>query len=309
MNTVLITGGTGLVGKELASFLLEKGYKVIIMSRHAMHADNEHLSYATWDVNRQQIDEDAIQQADYIVHLAGAGVADKRWTAARKKEIVDSRVESGNLLFNTLQKVPHKVKKVISASAIGFYGEDKGNRPFIESDPPVNDFLSNTCLAWEKSVQQIESLNIPTVLYRTGIVLSRDKGALVEFYKPLKFGFATILGSGEQMISWVHIQDIVRLYFNAIVNDQIKGIYNAVAPHPVSNRELVLSMAKAAKGNSYVTVHAPKFALKLALGEMSVEVLKSTTVSAQKIQQAGFQFSYPTIDEAMMQLFPKSSNT
>ncbi|PSL50062.1 hypothetical protein CLV51_1011406 [Chitinophaga niastensis] len=304
METVIITGGTGLVGTALTRLLLERGYKVIILSRRPGEGSNEAVTYAHWNIDTQTIDKDALLKADYIVHLAGANVAEKRWTAARKQEIIDSRTKSGELIFKTLQSYPNKVKKVISASATGYYGEFK-NHTFIETDPAATDYLGTTTAAWEQSISQVTTLDKKLVIFRTGIALSRDGGALQEFYKPLRFGFATILGSGDQLISWIHLQDLVRLYFNAIVNDKLEGIYNAVAPNPVTNRELILTMARVAKGRSFMTTYVPAFALKLALGEMSVEVLKSMKVSSDKIQQTGFQFSYPTIGEAMEQLFSR----
>ncbi|HVI49485.1 MAG TPA: TIGR01777 family oxidoreductase [Chitinophaga sp.] len=304
MESVIITGGTGLIGTALTRLLLDRGYKVIVLTRRAEKGTNPSVTYAHWDIEQQTIDIEAIQRADYIIHLAGANVGEKRWTTSRKQEILESRTRSSVLLYKALQENPNKVKKVISASATGFYGEYTGHT-FTETDLPANDYLANTVVAWEKSISQVTSLGKKLVIFRTGIALSRDGGALKEFYKPLRFGFATILGSGDQYISWIHLQDLVRLYFNAIVNDQLEGVYNAVAPKPVRHKELVLSMAKAAKGNSYVTSYVPAFALKLALGEMSVEVLKSVYVSSQKIQDTGFQFSYPTITEAMEQLFSK----
>ncbi|CAL1516525.1 TIGR01777 family oxidoreductase [Chitinophaga sp. MM2321] len=302
METVIITGGTGLVGTALTNQLLERGYKVIILTRQPEKGTNKAVSYARWDIEQQTLDISALQQADYIVHLAGANVGDKRWTTARKQEIIDSRTKSSELIFKALQTNPNKVKKVISASATGYYGITK-DHPFTETDPPADDYLGTTSVAWEKSIAQVISLDKKLVIFRTGMVLSKDGGALKEFYKPLRFGFATILGSGDQYISWIHIQDLVRLYFNAIVNDRLEGIYNAVAPNPVTHKELVLAMAHAAKGRSYVTSYVPAFALKLALGEMSIEVLKSVNASSRKIQDTGFQFSYPTVQEAMEQLF------
>lgn len=301
MDTVLITGGTGLIGRALTSLLLEKGYKVIVLSRKKMSSDHPQLRYAPWDPSRKTLDTTALQEADHIIHLAGAGVADARWTAARKQEIINSRVQSSQLLYDQLSQHPNKVRKVISASATGYYGAFT-DHAFTENDPPANDFLGTTCQAWENSVRQIETLGKKVIIFRTGIVLSLKGGALKEFYKPLKFGFASVMGSGDQFVSWIHLQDIVRLYFNAIVNDNLNGVYNAVAPQPVTNQELVFSLARAAKGNSFITIHVPAFALKLALGEMSVEVLKSVKVSSAKIQQTGFQFSYPVITEAVAQI-------
>jgi uncharacterized protein (TIGR01777 family) len=304
MDTVLITGGTGLVGRTLTKLLTDVGYKVIILSRRkANGTDNELISYAHWDVARQTIDEAAIQQADYIVHLAGANVGDKRWTTARKKEILNSRTQSAELLFKALSKYPNKVKKVISASGIGYYGENKSGPAFTENDPPESDFLGTTCVAWENSVLKIQGLQKKVVILRTGIALSLAGGALKEFYKPLQLGFATILGNGEQYISWIHIHDLARIYLSAIVNHGLEGIYNAAAPHPVQNKELVLTMAQEAKGKSFLPLHVPVFALKVALGEMSIEVLKSCRVSTAKIQETGFVFSYPDIRAAMENIF------
>lgn len=302
METVIITGGSGLVGQALTRLLQERGYQVIIFSRKAALHAPAGIRYAQWNITQQTYDRDAIAQADYIVHLAGASVSDKRWTAARKQEITNSRIQSSALLYKALQETPNKVKKVISASATGFYGEFSG-KPFTENDPPAGDFLGATCVSWEKEVQRIGELGKKVIIFRTGLVMSREGGALPEFLKPLRFGFATILGNGEQWVSWIHLQDLVRLYFNAIVNDRLQGVYNAVAPQPVPHRELILSMAKAAKGKSFMTTYVPAFALKLAMGEMSVEVLKSVKVSSQKIQDMGFVFSYPTVRDAMEQLF------
>lgn len=304
MDTVIITGGTGLIGTALTRLLLERGYKVIILTRRPDKRSNGNVTYAHWNVETQTVDKEAIQQADYIVHLAGANVGGKRWTAARKQEIIDSRTQSSELIFTALKNFPNKVKKVISASATGFYGE-YSDHIFTETDPPATDYLATTTHAWEQSISKVTGLDKKLVIFRTGIVLSKDGGALKEFYKPLRFGFATILGSGEQFVPWIHIHDIVRLYFNAIVNDRLEGIYNAVAPNPVTNRELIISMARMAKGKSFMTTYVPSFALKLALGEMSVEVLKSVKASADKIQRTGFQYSYPTINEAMEQLFSR----
>jgi uncharacterized protein (TIGR01777 family) len=302
METVVITGGTGLIGQALTSLLLERGYKVIILTRKPEAGTNKAVSYAHWDLKTQTIDQTAIQEADYIVHLAGANVGEKRWTAARKQEIVESRTQSSELIYTALKTFPNKVKKVISASATGYYGQYKGH-VFTETDPPATDYLGNTTSLWEAHISKVASLDKKLVILRTGIVLSREGGALKEFYKPLQFGFATVLGSGDQFVPWIHIHDLVRLYFSAIVDDKMEGIFNAVSPNPVTNKELILAMARIAKGRSFMTTYVPAFALKIALGEMSIEVLKSVKASPEKVQKEGFQFSYPTIELAMEQLF------
>jgi uncharacterized protein (TIGR01777 family) len=304
-ETVLITGGTGLVGRALTTLLLERGYQVTVFTRSKKTSQQAGLRYAQWDPARKKLDITALQSADHIIHLAGANVADRRWTAGRKQEIADSRTGTADLLFESLRDHPNKVKKVISASATGYYGEYTG-KLFTETDPPAHDFLGVTCKAWEDSVRQMESLGKSVLILRSGIVLSLEGGALREFRKPARFGFATIMGNGEQFVSWIHLQDLVRLYYTALLNDQLHGVYNAVAPHPVTNLQLVQSLARAMKGRSFITVHVPAFALKLALGEMSTEVLKSVKVSSEKIQQTGFVFSYPDVDSAVEQLVSNS---
>jgi len=300
MDTILITGGTGMIGRALAKVLIEKNYRVIILTRDpSSHEAIAGLSYAAWDIGAQTIDKDAIATADHIIHLAGAGVADKRWSKKRKKEIVDSRLKSGELLVKALKEYPNKVRTVVSASAIGWYGPDPiipNPRPFSEEDPASDDFLGSACKTWEDSLAPTEKMGKRLVRLRTGIVLSREGGALEEFRKPLKFGIATILGKGNQMISWINIDDLVRFYITAIEDEKLNGVYNAVAPQPVSNKNLVLQLAKAMRGKFYIPIYVPAFVLKMVLGEMSIEVLKSATVSCSKAHLAGFVFLYPSIE-------------
>ncbi len=306
MSTILITGGTGLVGSALTKLLVTKGHQVIILSRSEKNNAEQNISYAKWNVEKQQIDEQAIASADFIVHLAGAGVADKRWSKARKQEIVDSRTQSSLLIVKALGKYPNKVQAVISASAIGWYGDDsklKGkSKAFTEDMLPDRHFLGETCRLWEESIKPVEGLGKRLVKLRTGIVLSNDGGAFVEFKKPVKFGIAAVLGSGKQIISWIHIEDLCRMFLYAIENSSINGVYNAVAPMPVTNEVLTVELAKKLKGKFYVTAHVPVFVLKMMLGEMSIEVLKSATVSSEKIRQAGFTFIHPSIDAALNNL-------
>ena len=301
MATVLITGGTGMIGTALTKELTRKNYQVIVLTRKAK-LSTENITYKEWDVEKGEIDEAAISDADYIVHLAGANVGGGRWTKKRRKEIIDSRVKSGELLVKSLKNVRNKVRAVISASAIGWYGPDKPrSKPFVETDAVDNSFLGRVCQMWEAAIEPVKELGKRLVIFRTGIVLSNEGGAYPEFKKPLKFRVATILGSGKQIVSWIHIDDIVRLYIEAIEKENLQGIYNAVVPHPVSNSHLMQTIGAFA-GKKYICVHVPEAALKIALGEMSVEVLKSTTVSSAKIEATGFQFAYPTINAAVEKL-------
>ena len=225
MATILITGGTGLVGTALSRSLIEKGHTVIVLTRnpYSLISTDKHLSYARWDINKKEIDLPAIQDADYIIHLAGAGVMEKKWDTAYKKEIVDSRVESSGLLIDHLTKHTNKVKAVISASAIGWYRP--GNNLHTEEEPSDQGFLGETCRLWEESIQPVQQLGKRLVTFRIGIVLSKKGGALAEFIKPLKFRIAAILGNGQQMISWIHIDDLCKLFIYAIENNHLEGTF------------------------------------------------------------------------------------
>jgi uncharacterized protein (TIGR01777 family) len=305
MKTVVVTGGTGLIGTELIKHLLRHNYFVTALTRdpHKATAKSKfgnQVSYAAWDIKKGTIDEKAISDASYIIHLAGAGVVDKKWTDAYKKEIVDSRVNSSELLMKTLKKLNHPLEAFISSSATGWYGADKpGQLPFTEDVPAANDFLGETCRLWEKSVEPVEELGIRRVSLRTGIVLSKKGGALPQFERPIKMSVAGVLGSGKQMVSWIHIADLCDMYVYALEQPHLQGSYNAVAPNPVTNETLTLTLARAEKGKWFIKMPVPEFALKLMMGERSEEVLKSTTVSSQKIQAAGFEFRWPEIKGAI----------
>jgi uncharacterized protein (TIGR01777 family) len=308
-KTVLISGGTGMVGNALSRHLAEAGYRVIILTRNPSKAKApaglEHLvSFAAWDIDAQTIDENAVASADAVVHLAGAGVVAEPWTDAYKKEILDSRVNSSRLLVNAIKKVGGKVKTVVSASAIGWYGEDKPGMTegFLEDAPAADGFLGETCFQWESSIKPVTEAGKRLVICRIGIVLSNEGGALPEFKKPLQFRVAGVLGNGKQMVSWVHIDDLCRIFRFAIENEQVNGIFNAAAPFPVTNHNLTITLAEIMYGRTFITLPVPAFVLKMMMGERSVEVLKSTTVSSAKITGAGFQFNYPTIQQALIAL-------
>ena len=324
-----------MIGTALSTMLLEKGYTVILLSRKvpsqpppkaataqtivsagqqfgdtAAIPGKPLIRTARWDPEQGFIDPAAVGEADFIIHLAGAGVADKRWSEKRKKEIVDSRTITGALIVQALKDIPNKVQVVVSASATGWYGPDPSipnPQPFTEEEPADDDFLGDTCRLWEASVSPVTAMGKRLVILRTGIVLSRNGGALEEFKKPVKMGVAAILGSGKQIISWIHIDDLCRLYIEAIGQKDWEGAYNAVAPNPVDNRTFTRELAARIKGRFFVPVYIPSFILKIVVGEMSIEVLKSVTVSAKKVRQAGFQFIYPSIESALGDLLSPSS--
>jgi uncharacterized protein (TIGR01777 family) len=259
------------------------------------------LEFAGWDPSRSIIDMNAIRAADYIVNLAGENLGDKRWTKSQKEKIVNSRVKSGELLVNALKSNPHHVKSVISSSAIGWYGPDpsiSNPKPFKETDPSSDDFLGNTCNAWEQSIRPVENLGIRLVILRTGIVIQKDKGYLGKLKNFLRLGICPISSNGKQMISWIQIDDLVNAYQFAMDHLNMQGIYNAVSPLPVSNNEMMMSIRRSLNSRA-IPIHLPAWVLRLRLGEMSIELLKSATVSSKKIEDAGFFFKYPDIKSAL----------
>ncbi len=309
MTTVLITGGTGLIGRRLTTLLINKGYRVLILSRTPQERNqdnNSNPAFFVWHPEKGIIDNAALQQADYIINLAGAGIADKRWNAKRKTVISESRTRSGQLICQSLRENPNKVKAVITASAMGWYGDDnrpeKGEAGFTEDTMPASDFLGKVCKEWEDSLQPVITLGKRLVIIRTGIVLDAESGALREFLRPVRFGIAAILGSGKQMQSWIHIDDICRIYIHAIENEEVNGVYNASAPGPVDHRTLVSAIAQKKKGSFFIPIYIPNFLLKWLLGELGKELVKSITLNPAKIRLTRFTFLFPSLEAALNDL-------
>ena len=307
MSVVLISGGTGLIGSHLTSHLAERGFDIIILSRsNNLSSENPRISYSYWNVQDQIIDTAVVKKADHIIHLAGAGVIDKKWTSEYKKLITESRTKSAELIINCLKENQHKVQTFVSASAIGWYGGDGKSTDrkegFIETDLPSNDFLGETCVSWEASTDPVTGLGVRLVKLRTGIVLAREGGAFREYKRPLNIGVAPILGNGRQVVSWIHIEDLCRMYTEAIENGYLHGSYNAVAPKPVSQKDLILSLGQKMRNKFFIPVYVPAFILKIIFGKRSIEILKSATVSDKKIKATGFTFLYPSIESAIEEL-------
>jgi uncharacterized protein len=292
---VLITGASGLIGERLTQLLLQKGHQVSHLTRAKK---NGVVPSFTWDLESRQIDEDAFRSIDAIINLAGTGIADKRWTEKRKKEILTSRTDSVKLLHNFLAKNNHNVKAFISASAIGYYGVEDEEKVFKEVDKPGTDFLASTTRQWEQEVDKISTLGIRVVKFRIGIVLSEKGGALKEMARPIKMSVGAPLGSGKQYLSWIHIDDLCNIFIRAVEDQTMIGPYNAVAPSPVTNEELTTAIAKILN-KSLIIPKVPAFALRLMLGEMADMVLKGNKVSSQKIEEAGFQFQFRDLKNAL----------
>lgn len=303
MKTVLITGGTGMVGSALADMLNDQGYRVKILTRGRSETLRENREYIQWNPESKQVIPGLLHDVHAVVNLAGAGVMDQRWSDAYKKNIAESRIRSGEWLCHQFLADRGACTTLISASAIGWYGPDHSPAiPFTEEAPADPTFLGQTCEQWESSVDAVQSLNIRLVKLRIGIVLDANQGALQEFMKPLRWGIATILGSGDQQISWIHKTDLCRMIRYAIEHETVQGIFNAVAPAPVTNALLVKELAERMRKGRYIPLYVPKWVLRLVLGESSIEVLKSATVSCRKIHQTGFTFLFPSVQAALDQL-------
>lgn len=296
---VLITGGTGLIGKRLSELLKIHGHSVSILSRSKKETNQ--TKYYLWNIDKQEIESEAIEKADVIVHLAGTNVGKGKWTKKRKKEIIDSRIKSGKLLFDAVKEHNPHLKAFISSSAIGYYGMVNSNHVFTESDPPGKDFLAKVCILWEETALQFQSLNIRTAVIRTGVVLDKNEGALSKLLTPIKLGIGSALGSGKQALPWIHLDDISGIYLKAIEDYSMSGMFNGVAPHQVTNIEFSRLVAETLK-KPFWFPKVPKFILTLLMGEQAVIALKGSPISSEKIEEAGYQFKYGNLRSALNQL-------
>lgn len=247
------------------------------------------------------MDAKAFDGIDTVIHLAGAGIADKRWNSERKKEILDSRIQSTTLLYDFLTSDHHQVRTVVCASAIGYYGFSLGNTLLHENSPAGRDFLSTVVLKWEEAMDRMDALGIRLVKIRIGIVLSAEGGALREMARPVRLGVGAPLGTGRQMVSWIHLDDLCDIFIKGIQDERMRGAYNATAPNPVSNKEFTAAIAKAL-GRHILLPPIPPLVMRMIVGEMADLVLFGSTVSSQKVQQAGFAFKYPELPQALKNL-------
>lgn len=299
---VLLTGGTGFIGKYLTNVLIAKGFTVSILSR-SDRKNTPTITYYKWNLEDNYIEEEAIVKADYIIHLAGEGIVEKRWTEKRKKAILQSRVQPIELIHSVLKKYEKSLDGFISASGIGIYGAITSEIICTEETPPANDFLGNTCREWEKAVDTIGDLGIRTVKVRTGIVLGRNEGFLKKMNPSFKSGFGTILGSGNQYLPWIHIEDLCKIYLKAIQNYQVNGAYNAAVSDNTTNESFSRALAHL-HGYTIWLLKVPPFMLKIVLGEMSEAILKGQRVSSAKIEDEGFQFEFYNLETALSSCIP-----
>ncbi|MBC7775840.1 MAG: TIGR01777 family protein [Phycisphaerae bacterium] len=296
-STILIAGGTGLIGSRLAEMLRAQGHTVSLLSRSPKGNGQFY-----WNPASGEMEIAALQDVDVVVNLAGAGIADKRWTAARKKELVESRVQSAALLYRKMEGIDKRPKAYLSASGIGYYG-NSGEGWIREDMPPVDQsFMVECCQKWESAANQMNALGIRTTIFRTGVVLAKEGGALAEIVKPLRFGLGAYFGDGRAWWSWVHRDDVCRAFLWAIDNQAVEGVFNLISPAPTRGKDLIKATAKA-MNQPAVFLPAPAVALRLILGEMSAVLLNSNRVSSEKLTQAGFEFQWPELNAALRDIF------
>ena len=302
MAKVLITGGTGLIGQHLSRKLLRNGYDVVVLSRHRSKNNDADIPVYYWDIDKNEIDREALNSCDYIIHLAGVNIGEKRWTDQRKIQISKSRIKSAEFILQNINKKDHNLKAFISASAIGYYGSITSDKVFDEADSFAEDFLGNTCNQWEQSADRFSDFGTRVVKVRTGIVLSKKGGVLSRFSIPAKTGLGSAIGDGKQYLPWIHIEDLCNIYMCAIQNSNMKGAYNAVAPEHITNNEFVRKISERLKRPFWLP-NIPSRVIKLMFGEMSVMLLNGSRVSSERIIAAGYKFNFSTIDGALQNLY------
>ena len=299
-QTVLITGGTGTIGRRLTQLLRQQGYHVSLLSRSSKSIPD--VSVYQWYIKKGHIDPQAIATADFIIHLAGEGIADERWTDARKDEILKSRTQSTELLAQALSTNKHNVKAFIGASAIGYYGGDTADKPLTETSQGGSDFLAQVVRAWERAEDRIAAFGIRTVKLRIGVVLMADGGALPKLAQPIRLGAGAPIGSGQQYISWIHLDDLCRLFIQSLSDTSWQGVYNAVAPNPVTNETLTRAVAQVLH-RPILLPTIPEFAIKLLYGEMAIVVTGGNYVLNKRIaDETNFTYQYVDLTKALEDL-------
>ena len=303
MKSILITGGTGLIGTKLYKFLKEKHFNVIVLTRRES-LSIENKDFVLWDPEKNILDTNKIENIDCVVNLGGESIDGSRWTNRYKKRIMDSRVISTRFLFTKLKSLKNKPKVLVSASAVGCYHEDTLNEQDETSDLNHN-FLGDVVKKWEFESRKFEDIGIKTSILRIGVVLSKEGGMLRKLYPLFLLGLGVPIGSGKQILSWVHIDDMVAIIFKCI-NENLSGIFNIVAPEKINNIDFTKLLSKRI---SFIRlpsfIKAPKFLVRIIFGEQSTLVLNGLNISSKKIEKIGYVFKFPTMDDALKNIYNK----
>ena len=302
MKSILITGGTGLIGSKLLDSIDKSVYNVYVLTRKKSYKENG-VNYINWDPENSVLDISQIKNLYSVINLAGESIDGSRWTSNYKRKILDSRVNSTRLLFNKVKEMKELPKSFISASATGFY-EINTDNPQVETDLPGNNFLSDVVQQWEKEILKFKSLGLRTTTFRIGLVLSKDGGVLKRLYPIFKLFLGVPIGSGKQMISWIHESDMIGLINMAIESNKLEGIYNAVAPEIITNTEFTKSLLKSLNRFSYPSIiKAPSFIVRILFGEQSDLVLNGLNISSEKIMQSNYKFKFTKLSSALNAIY------
>lgn len=298
MKNILLAGGTGLIGNAITDLLLKEGYHVHLLTRKP----NSKLPFTLWDPAKNYIESDTLPRVDAVINLAGTGIADERWTESRKKDIIQSRVDANKVLEDLINSKKITPSVYVSASAIGIYGNRPNEVLNEKSSPGKNGFLVESVKEWENAIAKIHSENLRKVTIRIGIVLSMKGGALPKMAGGSVLNAVPYFGNGQQFYSWIHIDDLCRVFLKTLTDNEMQGIYNGVAPEPVTNEELCRMILRV-NGKLNITFGVPEFALRLALGEMADVILFGANIKPDALLAKGFSFNFPEVDLALKDIF------
>lgn len=299
MTKVLITGGNGMIGKQLTKILMSLGYEVVHLSRDR-NSDGVVQVYE-WNIEQMLIDPKALIGVDSVIHLAGAGIADKPWTDERKKEIIDSRVRGAELILRECKNQGIKLKSFISASAIGWYPLIISNETYTEESQPGEGFLSEVCKLWEASADQFQEVAESVAKIRIGIVLCKDGGALPTMALPVKYFLGAVIGNGKQAMPWIHLRDVCHIFAH-VLEHKLSGVYNAVGPENATNQEFMQTLADVLD-KPMLLPNVPEFAIKMVFGPKADLITKGVKISSDKIKSTDFHYEYPTLNTALSEIF------
>lgn len=299
MAKILITGASGMIGRPLTQRLLDAGHEVVHLSRTP--STSSKVPAFKWNPADGTIDDHALKGVNIIVHLAGAGLADQSWTDARKQEILDSRINSASLLHEACKRNGVRLDNFISASAIGWYPLIISDIAFDEGSPEGQGFVAEVCKSWEDSADQFADVSDRVCKLRIGLVLGKNNGALREIEWPVRMYIGAGLGEGTQSMSWIHLDDVSRMFVH-VIEKKLDGVYNSVGPEPTPNIEFMQTMADV-MGRPIMLPNIPEFIIKLIYGPKSEVILKGAPISSKKIEATGFEFEYPTLTSALMNIY------